>query len=39
MTCYQYLNQRCPTCGKDITPYSYTIVDGIKYHIGCVKDV
>jgi len=32
---YSFLNQKCPTCDKEISPYHYKIVKGKKYHIGC----
>jgi len=30
-----YLNDTCPVCKKHITPYSYKIIKGVKYHLDC----
>ena len=37
MMSYSYKNDICPVCKRPINMYNYTIVDGIKVHLGCDK--
>ena len=34
---FQFLNQFCPVCGKEISPYDYSIKGMTKYHTSCLN--